>query len=74
MEVDLIIEQADGTIASVEVKTSATVGAGDFTGLQMLRDQLGRRFRAGVVLYSGEQRLPFGDKLWALPIEDLWSS
>ena len=74
VEVDLIIEQADGTIASVEVKTSATVGAGDFSGLQVLRDQLGRRFRAGVVLYSGEQRLPFGDKLWALPIENLWSS
>jgi hypothetical protein len=28
----------------------------------------------GVVLYSGEKRLPFGDKLWALPIENLWSS
>jgi hypothetical protein len=73
-EVDLIIENADGTIAGVEVKTSATVTAGDFTGLQGLRDQLGRRFCAGVVLYTGEQRLPFGDKLWALPIESLWSS
>ena len=69
----MIVEKADGTVAGVEVKTSATVSAGDFTGLQGLRDQLGRRFCAGVVLY-GEQRLPFGDKLWALPIESLWSS
>lgn len=72
-EVDLIIEKADGAIAGVEVKASATVTSGDFTGLQGLRDQLGRRFRAGVVLYTGEQRLPFGDKLWALPIESLWT-
>lgn len=73
-EVDMIIEKADGTVAGVEVKCSSTVGAGDFTGLQGLRDQLGRRFRAGVVLYTGEQRLPFGDKLWAVPMESLWSN
>ena len=73
-EVDFIIEKADGTVAGVEVKSSATVTAGDFTGLQGLRDQLGRRFCTGVVLYTGERRLPFGDKLWALPIESLWGS
>ncbi len=73
-EVDLIVEKTDGTVAGVEVKCSATVSSGDFAGLQGLRDQLGRRFRTGVVLYTGEQRLPFGDKLWALPMASLWNS
>jgi hypothetical protein len=39
-----------------------------------LRDQLGKRFRVGVLLYAGEQALPFADRLWALPLETLWST
>lgn len=72
-EVDMVIEKSDGTIAGVEVKCSATVTAADFAGLTSLRDQLKRKFHTGVVLYTGEQRLPFGDKLWALPMENLWT-
>lgn len=74
VEVDLILEQANGTITGVEVKASATVTPADFFGLQSLRDQLGKRFSAGVVVYTGDQTIPFGDRLWALPIENLWSA
>lgn len=74
VEVDLILEQANGAIAGVEVKAKATVTPADFVGLQGLRDQLGKRFRAGVVVYTGDQTLPFGDKLWALPVENLWAT
>ena len=74
VEVDLILEQANGTIAGVEVKAKATVTPADFVGLQGLRDQLGKRFRAGIVLYTGDIALPFGDKLWALPMETLWAT
>jgi len=73
VEVDLILEQANGIIAGVEVKASATVTPADFVGLQGLRDQLGKRFRAGVVVYTGDQTIPFGDRLWALPMENLWA-
>jgi len=72
-EVDLILEQANGTIAGVEVKSGATVTPADFLGLQSLRDQLGKRFCAGVVVYTGEQTIPFGDRLWALPLECIWA-
>lgn len=74
VEVDLILEQANGAIAGVEVKAKATVTPADFVGLQGLRDQLGKRFRAGVVVYTGDQTLPFGDKLWALPMENIWAT
>ena len=74
LEVDLLLEKPDGTVAGVEVKIKASVTPGDFAGLLGLRDQLGKRFRVGVLLYAGEQALPFGDRLWALPLETLWST
>jgi hypothetical protein len=49
------------------------VAASDFAALQALRDQLGRQFRAGVVLYLGERIVPFGDKLWLVPVLALWA-
>jgi uncharacterized protein len=33
-----------------------------------------RPFRAGIVLYAGEQQLPFGNQLAALPISALWTT
>ena len=73
-EVDLVLEKADGTIAAVEVKASATVSPSDFAALRILRDQLGERFRAGAVLYLGDQLIPYGDKLWLVPLPSLWSA
>ena len=35
-------------------------------------NRLGGRFRAGIVLYAGEQQLSFGDRLTALPMAALW--
>ncbi|MBI2435854.1 MAG: ATP-binding protein [Candidatus Hydrogenedentes bacterium] len=73
-EVDIVLEKADGTVAAIEVKASATVKASDFASLQSLRDQLGDQFHAGAVLYLGDQTLPFGDKLWLLPVQTLWGA
>jgi predicted AAA+ superfamily ATPase len=72
-EVDVLLEKADGRVGGVEVKASATVGTSDFAALQELRDQLGDRFIAGIVLYTGDQLVPFGDKLWLVPLSALWS-
>lgn len=71
-EVDVVLEKADGTVAAIEVKASATVDASDFAALKTLRDQLGDQFRAGVVLYLGDQTVPFGDRLWLVPLPALW--
>ncbi len=66
-------EQADGSVAGVEIKAGATVATSDFTALQALRDQLGAQFHAGVVLYLGDHVVPFGDKLWLMPLSALWA-
>jgi predicted AAA+ superfamily ATPase len=71
-EVDVIVERPSGEIAGIEVKASASVRPGDFAGLIHLRDRLGPRFQAGIVLYTGERTLPFGPGLWAVPLEALW--
>lgn len=72
-EVDIVLEKPDGSIAAIEVKAGATVGASDFAALKALRDCLGRQFHAGVVLYLGDQIAPFGDKLWLVPVQALWA-
>ncbi len=71
-EVDVILERNSGDVVGVEVKAAATAGERDFRGLQFLRDKLGARFKAGVVLYAGDKTLPFGDRLAAAPIAGLW--
>jgi predicted AAA+ superfamily ATPase len=72
-EVDVVLERPDGSVAAVEVKASATVGPTDFAPLKALREQLGPRFLAGVVLYLGDQVIPFGDQLWLVPLPALWA-
>jgi predicted AAA+ superfamily ATPase len=72
-EVDVLLEKPDGTVVAIEVKASVTVAASDFLALAALRDQLGRQFRAGVVLYLGDQVIPFGDRLWLAPVPALWA-
>jgi len=71
-EVDLVIESTSGDVVGVEAKSAATVGASDTRGLRLLRDKLGPRFKAGIVVYSGEHTLPIGDRIWAVPISGLW--
>lgn len=72
-EVDIVIERHSGEIAAVEVKAAATASSADFAGLRYLRDKLGSRFRAGVVLHTGTETHPFGDRLAAVPVSGLWS-
>ncbi|MBA2347880.1 MAG: ATP-binding protein [Solirubrobacterales bacterium] len=72
-EVDVVIESAAGDIAAVEVKSGATVREEDTRGLRFLRDKLGDRFKAGVVLCSGAQTVRLSARIWAVPLSGLWA-
>lgn len=72
-EVDAILERHDGATIGVEAKAAATVGASDFRGLTRVRDALGERFKAGVIMYTGSNTVSFGDRLSAVPIGGLWA-
>jgi uncharacterized protein len=74
VEVDFVIENARGQIIGVEVKSSATVKGLDLQGLKKLAGLAGRSFRAGVLLYDGEDTQALGENLWAAPLSSLWGS
>ncbi len=61
-------------MVAIEVKAGATVRAEVLAGLRRLSRRLGPRLVAGYVLYTGQQTLPFGDRLRALPIDALWQA
>ena len=72
-EVDVILENRKRELVGVEVKASATVSETDFKGLKAFQEVLGDRLKCGVVLYTGSEVLPFGPRLWAMPIHSLWA-
>ena len=69
----MVLEHADGTVIGIEVKSAETVLGEDSRGLRHLANRLGDRFRIGIVLYAGGQRLSFGERLTALPMAALWT-
>ena len=71
-EIDFVLERRDGSVIGIEAKASSTVKSDSFKHLSWLRDRLGDRFRAGYVLYLGDQVRPFGQRLAALPMSALW--
>jgi predicted AAA+ superfamily ATPase len=73
IEVDFVLESAQGELVGVEVKWRSTLHAGDFRGLRWLQSAVPERFRLGVVFYTGERSLPMGERLWAIPVSALWS-
>jgi len=71
-EVDIILEDRAGRIVGIEVKLAATATAKDLKGLMMLRDTMGEYFTCGVLFYSGSHPVPFGDRLFVLPLPALY--
>lgn len=71
IEVDFLIEAADGRVAGVEVKAGAGVDAEDFRRFERLEQALGKRFARGIVLYTGDRAVPFGSRLAAWPLAGL---
>ena len=58
-EVDIVLEKSNLNIIGIEIKASATVSIRDFKGLSLLAEATGKKFERGVLLYSGEETLPF---------------
>ncbi len=70
-EVDLVVERRDGSLVGIEVKASRTVSEKAFSGLKALREATGKRFKRGVVLYTGEKVVNFESDLTAVPVSAL---
>lgn len=71
-EIDLVLESRSNEIVCVEMKASATIRPADMRPIVKLREQQPKRFKLGVIFYSGAQTIPLGKQLWAIPISGLW--
>lgn len=71
-EVDIVMEDANGHLVGIEVKSAATVTGADFSGLRKLAEACGKRFKIGLVLYDHDVVVPFGERLFAAPLSTLW--
>ena len=72
-EVDVVLEDRMGRLVGIEVKCKQSLRKQDLHGLEALAKLTGQRFVRGVVLYTGATVVPFGKRLHALPISQLWA-
>lgn len=72
-DIDFVLENRAGDLAAIEVKAKASLRPTDWKWLAALRDARSDTFKSGIVIYSGEQTIPLGDRLWAVPYAGLWA-
>ena len=72
-EVDVVAEAGDGRVIAIEIKADAAPTARSARHLTWLRDELGERFIAGLVMHTGPRVFELDDRLLALPICALWA-
>ena len=73
IEVDFLLENPLGKITGIEVKASQSVDGKDFKGLRHLQETESEKFQQGIVLYTGNEVIPFGEKLFAVPMSVWWN-
>jgi predicted AAA+ superfamily ATPase len=73
-EIDFIVEKEDEGLIGIEVKAGRNVSKDDFGPQIWFKENIvkGKSPFTGIVLYSGEDTLSFGDSLLAVPIAALW--
>jgi uncharacterized protein len=71
-EIDLVVELGGGRVIGLEVKVDASPGRRDTRHLAWLRDELGERFVAGLVLHTGPKTYALGERIVAVPIAAVW--
>ena len=73
-EVDFVLEGPTRKIVGIEVKAGEQIGKHDLKGLLNLKEDAGKRFQRGFVLYGGKKFMPLGNELYLAPISCLWQT
>ncbi len=71
--VDLLAEVGAERVIGIEVKATSAPDSSSGAHLTWLRERLGERFVAGVVLHTGPASFSLGDRITAAPISTLWA-
>lgn len=72
-EIDLLAEVGAERLIGIEVKATSAPDLSSTVHLTWLRERLGDRFVAGVVLHTGPTTFSLGDRITAAPISTLWA-
>lgn len=71
-EIDFIIQDSNN-IYGIEVKSGTLISRDHFKHLKWFKNNLAKdKHFVGIVLYSGENVVSFGEDLFAVPINNLW--
>ncbi len=73
LQVDFVLEARGGALVGIDVHPSAGLVPSDADGLRYLREIAPDQFSRGIILYLGEEIVPFGDGIFGVPISMLWS-
>jgi predicted AAA+ superfamily ATPase len=69
-EVDLVIERGE-QVVGIEIKGAASVHGRDLRGLRGLREDLGPRFKLGILAHLGDEAVTLDPSLVAVPLASL---
>ncbi len=75
-EVDIVLEEPGGIVTGVEVKATKSISKSDFSGLATLANYSGKKFKQGILLYSGDKVLPMkidDHTFHAVPFSSIYS-
>ncbi len=70
-EVDLVLQDNEGRLVAIEIKSAGVVNSGHFKGIRSFKHYYGERFHRGFVIFTGDQAVAFDEDLWALPLSAL---
>jgi predicted AAA+ superfamily ATPase len=74
-EIDFLVEKEGEGIIGIEVKASSSVSKSDFAPQIWFKENIikGKTPFRGIILYTGENTLSFGDGMIAVPLAALWT-
>ncbi len=71
-EADFVLENAQGDVVGIEVKSAKDIDKKAYSGLLELKELCGDKFKKGVILYTGNDIVPLSEKIWAVPVCYFW--
>lgn len=73
-EIDFLVERDDGSLLGIEVKSGSVIDNKSFKHLRWFAKNIAKdRQFIGIVLYTGENTVSFGNNMWAVSMNALWS-
>ena len=71
-EADFVLENAQGDVVGIEVKSAKDIDKKAYSGLLELKELCGNKFKKGIILYTGNDIVPLSEKIWAVPVCYFW--